>query len=231
MCVVREVDYDAPAGIPVQDSLKPPATWRSSTLVPRGAGATTASYSATSPFSQDLDIPPSRSAASLLDLASAPRTASSLLSFDMKASPARKSSGTFHYGPDNPLEGRSLFIFGPDNLVRKAVARVVAHPWFEHAILVMVLASSVVLALDSPVLDPNGPMAATLTIVDYIFVAAFAVEALMKAVAMGFAFNGKCSYLRSGWNILDFLIMVLGIIMVGLERGAVGGSSQLAMLR
>ncbi len=167
-----------------------------------------------------------------MHLATSPSGASSVLvPGSMAAATPRKLSKKFRFGPDSPLEGRSLYVFGPDNAVRKAVARVIVHRWFERAILFLVLASSVALALDSPVLDPNGPMKRALTIMDYVFVAAFTVEAIMKAVAQGFAFNGRLSYLRSSWNVLDFIIVLLGLITVALEAGGVSASSQLAALR
>lgn len=39
------------------------------------------------------------------------------------------------------------------------------------------------------------------------FTAIFAAECIIKIVAMGFVF-GKGAYLRDGWNMLDFVVVV-----------------------
>lgn len=187
---------------------------------------------ATSEASRDLGIQSAKSAATLLRLETSPSGKVRLPSDEQDtASTKRKAPKHFQYGPGMPLEGSSLYIFGPDNSLRKAAASTVVHRWFDRTILLLVLASSVALALDSPVLEQQGPMKQALVILDYIFVAAFVVEALVKIVAMGLAFNGRSSYLRSAWNVLDFIIALLGVITVVLELGAVGGGDELAALR
>ena len=40
----------------------------------------------------------------------------------------------------------------------------------------------------------------------------FTIEAMLKIIALGFLFNRKHSYLRSSWNILDFLIVTFALI-------------------
>ena len=44
---------------------------------------------------------------------------------------------------------------------------------------------------------------------DVIFVAIFTLEATLKIIAYGFFFHSN-SYLRSGWNIIDFVVVVVG---------------------
>lgn len=41
------------------------------------------------------------------------------------------------------------------------------------------------------------------------FLGIFCVEALLKIVALGFLLH-KGSYLRNGWNIMDFVVVVTG---------------------
>jgi hypothetical protein len=43
-----------------------------------------------------------------------------------------------------------------------------------------------------------------------IFTIIFLVEALLKMFAMGFVVHKK-AYLREGWNVLDFLIVLFGV--------------------
>ena len=40
----------------------------------------------------------------------------------------------------------------------------------------------------------------------------FATEALLKIITLGFFINGKESYLRSSWNILDFVIVIFAVV-------------------
>ena len=44
----------------------------------------------------------------------------------------------------------------------------------------------------------------------WIFLVIFGIEALLKIIGMGFILE-EGSYLRGGWNWLQFLIVVLGI--------------------
>lgn len=44
---------------------------------------------------------------------------------------------------------------------------------------------------------------------EYYFVGIFCVEALLKIMAFGFVLHPG-SYLRNGWNILDFVVVVVG---------------------
>jgi len=60
---------------------------------------------------------------------------------------------------------------------------------------------------------PNGDSNQTnslLELIEYIFLVIFTVECLMKIIAYGFV-GHQGAYLRSAWNILDFIIVVIGI--------------------
>jgi hypothetical protein len=43
-------------------------------------------------------------------------------------------------------------------------------------------------------------------IIDFTLSCLFVIELLIKVIVDGFLFNGPSSYLRLGWNILDFII-------------------------
>lgn len=101
-------------------------------------------------------------------------------------------------------------LLGPDNPLRAGLARLVAHPYFENGILLLILASSVALALEKPGLDPQGDLKQALHVLDIVFVCLFALEAAAKIAVQGFALNGPGSYLRSAWNVLDFVIVLIG---------------------
>ena len=40
----------------------------------------------------------------------------------------------------------------------------------------------------------------------------FIVEVIVKTIASGFLFNYKGSYLRNGWNILDFIVTSISLM-------------------
>lgn len=43
----------------------------------------------------------------------------------------------------------------------------------------------------------------------YAFTYVFTIEAIMKIIAYGFIIH-KNSYLRDGWNIIDFIVVMAG---------------------
>ena len=45
----------------------------------------------------------------------------------------------------------------------------------------------------------------------------FSLEALLKILTSGFLLNGKKSYLRDAWNVLDFTIVVLSIVSLNIS--------------
>lgn len=113
--------------------------------------------------------------------------------------------------------GHSLILFGPDSWLRQAAAAVISHRHFESVILTLIVLSSIALALDAPSLDDGSTLKQALNILDWIFVVAFLLEALLKVLVMGFVANGPDSYLRNAWNVLDFVIMVVGLVTVVTE--------------
>jgi hypothetical protein len=45
----------------------------------------------------------------------------------------------------------------------------------------------------------------------------FATEALLKIIMLGFLLNGKKSYLRNSWNILDFAIVIFSVFSLTMD--------------
>jgi len=110
-----------------------------------------------------------------------------------------------------PLKGNSLFVFGPQNGARNAAAKVVSHPQFDNTILVLIMVSSLMLAVDDPLADPESSFVKVLTNIDYFFTLCFVIEMSLKIVTMGFLLQ-KRSYLRDSWNVLDFLVVLISLI-------------------
>ncbi|XP_029034344.2 muscle calcium channel subunit alpha-1 isoform X5 [Osmia bicornis bicornis] len=112
--------------------------------------------------------------------------------------------------PDRPV--RALFCLPLKNPVRKMCIDVVEWKPFEWLILMTIFANCVALAVYTPY--PFGDSNLTnqyLEKIEYIFLVIFTVECVMKIIAYGFVAHPG-AYLRNGWNILDFSIVVIGMV-------------------
>ena len=83
---------------------------------------------------------------------------------------------------------------------RLKLLRIVTSNTFDYVILFFILLSSIHLALDRPLLDPNGELYRVLPYIDIALTSIFAMEAILKMVAMGLI-KGKKSYLSRSWMI------------------------------
>uniref|UniRef100_A0A3Q1GAK4 Ion transport domain-containing protein n=1 Tax=Acanthochromis polyacanthus TaxID=80966 RepID=A0A3Q1GAK4_9TELE len=135
-----------------------------------------------------------------------------------KQSMAQRARTMAIYNP-NPVKqncftvNRSLFIFREDNLIRKYANRsLTSHTPFEYMILATIIANCIVLALEQhlPASDKT-PMSERLDDTEPYFIGIFCFEAAIKIIALGFAFH-KGSYLRNGWNVMDFVVVLTGIL-------------------
>ncbi|XP_062419225.1 voltage-dependent R-type calcium channel subunit alpha-1E isoform X4 [Pungitius pungitius] len=107
---------------------------------------------------------------------------------------------------------RSLFIFGEDNVVRKYAKKVIEWPPFEYLILTTIIANCIVLALEQHLPgEDKTPMSKRLEKTEPYFIGMFCLEAGIKIIALGFVFH-KGSYLRNGWNVMDFIVVLSGIL-------------------
>uniref|UniRef100_A0A8C4IPP7 Voltage-dependent calcium channel type A subunit alpha-1 n=1 Tax=Dicentrarchus labrax TaxID=13489 RepID=A0A8C4IPP7_DICLA len=108
---------------------------------------------------------------------------------------------------------RSLFIFGEDNVVRKYAKKIIEWPYpFSYMILTTIIANCIVLALEQHLPgEDKTPMSKRLEKTEPYFIGMFCFEAGIKIIALGFVFH-KGSYLRNGWNVMDFIVVLSGIL-------------------
>uniref|UniRef100_A0A452T2M8 Voltage-dependent L-type calcium channel subunit alpha n=1 Tax=Ursus maritimus TaxID=29073 RepID=A0A452T2M8_URSMA len=117
-----------------------------------------------------------------------------------------------------PRPPRALFCLTLQNPVRKACINIVEWKPFETIILLTIFANCVALAVYLPMPeDDNNTLNLGLEKLEYFFLIVFSIEATMKIIAYGFLFH-QDAYLRSGWNVLDFIIVFLGVFTVILEQ-------------
>ncbi|EHB03768.1 Voltage-dependent L-type calcium channel subunit alpha-1S [Heterocephalus glaber] len=117
-----------------------------------------------------------------------------------------------------PRPPRALFCLTLQNPLRKACISIVEWKPFEIIILLTIFANCVALAVYLPMPeDDNNTLNLGLEKLEYFFLIVFSIEAAMKIIAYGFLFH-QDAYLRSGWNVLDFIIVFLGVFTVVLEQ-------------
>ncbi|CAM9345432.1 unnamed protein product, partial [Laminaria digitata] len=130
--------------------------------------------------------------------------------------------------PDNIDPGRALFLIGPKNPIRRRCSAVVTNPGFDRFTLVLIGMSSVALALDNPLRNPDSGLSAFLDQSEVVLTVLFSVEMALKVLAHGFLFMPG-AYLRSSWNILDFMVVVVSVFQLTADDA--GGLSGLRSLR
>ena len=108
--------------------------------------------------------------------------------------PALEMSPTDTAMRRNPLRGKSLGFFGPENRLRKGLCEVLIHPVTEPIILILIIFQTVLLAVeaapsvyDHPRLDKDG-----ISKVDYALLVLFilyTIEVIARTIVSGFIWN------------------------------------------
>ncbi|GIM17343.1 hypothetical protein Vretimale_19883, partial [Volvox reticuliferus] len=107
---------------------------------------------------------------------------------------------------------RSCLFFTKSSPVRKCCILIINSKLFEKFILFIILCNCITLALSSTRQDFSSTgWGKALAGFDYLYIGIFTAEMVLKTIAMGFLF-GNGSYLRDGWNVLDFLVVVMGYV-------------------
>ncbi|XP_063716759.1 muscle calcium channel subunit alpha-1-like isoform X2 [Symsagittifera roscoffensis] len=118
---------------------------------------------------------------------------------------------------------RALFCLQLSNPVRRICIKVVELKPFEYFILIAIFANCCALAVYTPYpMGDSNSINESLEIVEYVFLVIFTVECFMKIIAYGL-FMHQGAYLRNGWNLLDFVIVIIGIISTVLSFFALEG--------
>ena len=100
------------------------------------------------------------------------------------------------------------------------------YPWFDKFILFVIFSNCIFLALDKEIdiLTVNG------STIDFVFLIIYTIEMSLKIVAMGF-FIREHSYLRDTWNMLDFTVVLLGWVSLGVNSSSMSGIKVVRTLR
>uniref|UniRef100_A0A8C2C8S4 Voltage-dependent L-type calcium channel subunit alpha n=1 Tax=Cyprinus carpio TaxID=7962 RepID=A0A8C2C8S4_CYPCA len=132
----------------------------------------------------------------------------------------------------NSRPPRALFCLTLNNPVRRACINLVEWKPFDIFILLSIFANCVALAVYIPFPEDdsnstNHDLVSTVTFwptpqrntsetVEYAFLIIFTIETFLKIIAYGLVMHQN-SYVRNGWNMLDFVIVIVGLFSVVLE--------------
>jgi hypothetical protein len=119
-----------------------------------------------------------------------------------------------NFGEDEEDENRGLF-FVPKPVVQ-ILQQIVTNPKFDTVILVFIIISSLLMAFDDPLSDPRSVWSLIKGYCDLCFTVIFLAECVFKIMAWGFL-CGRKAYLKSGWNILDFIIVAFSLLDLALK--------------
>nr|XP_020826230.1 voltage-dependent L-type calcium channel subunit alpha-1D isoform X6 [Phascolarctos cinereus] len=113
---------------------------------------------------------------------------------------------------------RALFCFSLNNPIRRACISIVEWKPFDIFILLAIFANCVALAVYIPFPeDDSNSTNHNLEKVEYAFLIIFTVETFLKIIAYGLLLHPN-AYVRNGWNLLDFVIVIVGLFSVILEQ-------------
>ncbi|XP_022162041.1 voltage-dependent T-type calcium channel subunit alpha-1G isoform X5 [Myzus persicae] len=105
----------------------------------------------------------------------------------------------------------SLYIFPPEHGFRQSCGKFIKQKWFDNAVLTFIALNCITLAMERPNIPPDSNERTFLGTANYVFTVVFALEMFVKVVAASM-FYGTEPYFKSGWNIMDGLLVVVSII-------------------
>ncbi|XP_031681390.1 voltage-dependent L-type calcium channel subunit alpha-1D isoform X3 [Oncorhynchus kisutch] len=117
----------------------------------------------------------------------------------------------------NTRPARALFCLKLNNPIRRACISLVEWKPFDIFILIAIFANCMALAVYIPFpQDDSNSTNHDLETVEHVFLVIFTIETFLKIIAYGLVAHQN-AYVRNGWNMLDFVIVVVGLFSVVLE--------------
>jgi voltage-dependent calcium channel T type alpha-1G len=107
----------------------------------------------------------------------------------------------------------SLYIFPSDNSFRHLCSFIVKKKIFDYSILFFIACNCITLAMERPSIPPDSIERQFLSYSNYVFTLIFAIEMIIKVIAEGFCI-GDNAYFKSGWNKMDFFLVIISLIDV-----------------
>ncbi|NXY34607.1 CAC1G protein, partial [Pomatorhinus ruficollis] len=124
----------------------------------------------------------------------------------------------------------SIYIFAPHSRFRLMCNKIITHKMFDHVVLVIIFLNCITIAMERPKIEPHSAERIFLTLSNYIFTVIFLTEMTVKVVALGLCFGEK-AYLKSSWNVLDGVLVLISVIDILVSMVSDSGTKILGMLR
>ncbi len=111
-----------------------------------------------------------------------------------------------------------MYIFGVKNKFRYYCVWLVEWSVFEHFLTLCILINAINIATNDyssreTGQEPTAAFYVVKKIIDYIITVFFIFECFVNVIAMGFIF-GSGPYIKDGWNKLDFLVVLNGLLFL-----------------
>uniref|UniRef100_A0A4W6CPQ3 Voltage-dependent T-type calcium channel subunit alpha n=1 Tax=Lates calcarifer TaxID=8187 RepID=A0A4W6CPQ3_LATCA len=123
----------------------------------------------------------------------------------------------------------SLYLFPPDSRFRILCNKIITHKMFDHIVLVIIFLNCITIAMERPRIDPTSavihPLCYYVNTIHSLW-----VLVCVQIVALGWCFGDK-AYLRSSWNILDGMLVMISVIDILVSLISNSGTKILGMLR
>lgn len=124
----------------------------------------------------------------------------------------RQRQGRAHAGIFTNKAQTALCCLPLSNAFRRQCIKIVDNKIFDNFILVVIVGNCIALGMDKPMSDGDkSEKKEALENIESVFLTIFTLECFLKIVAYGFIFHPN-AYLRTWWNMLDFSIVVMGLL-------------------
>uniref|UniRef100_A0A8C5ILV8 Voltage-dependent T-type calcium channel subunit alpha-1G n=1 Tax=Junco hyemalis TaxID=40217 RepID=A0A8C5ILV8_JUNHY len=151
-------------------------------------------------------------------------------SFDLQDTlqvPSLYRTGSMHSTRTSSV---STLFFSSLNRFRLMCNKIITHKMFDHVVLVIIFLNCITIAMERPKIEPHSAERIFLTLSNYIFTVIFLTEMTVKVVALGLCFGEK-AYLKSSWNVLDGVLVLISVIDILVSMVSDSGTKILGMLR
>ncbi|XP_065166084.1 sodium channel protein para isoform X6 [Atheta coriaria] len=115
----------------------------------------------------------------------------------------------------------ALWILDPFNPIRRVAIYILVHPLFSLFIITTILTNCILMIM------PTTP---TVESTEVIFTGIYTFESAVKVMARGFILQ-PFTYLRDAWNWLDFVVIALAYVTMGIDLGNLAALRTFRVLR
>nr|CAD7424705.1 unnamed protein product [Timema monikensis] len=115
----------------------------------------------------------------------------------------------------------AMYILDPFNPIRRVAIYILVHPLFSLFIITTILTNCIFMIM---------PPTPTIESTEVIFTGIYTFESAVKVMARGFILQ-PFTYLRDAWNWLDFVVIALAYVTMGIDLGNLAALRTFRVLR